>query len=191
MPRAKSSSPKRKRCCQAPVDFRRGSGVRELLGHLERLPSGLPAHRNAKAGDRERHMLLYLQRICSKNDTFSEFGPTGWARVAVNASGVRIAPEPGINRRDAFLERWTAHALAAAINADAEVTKKVAVPSRNSHLVDVLLADVETTGPERRRLRSMATRHKVRLNALPTEFAANTDPQARRSLLDAARVQLR
>jgi hypothetical protein len=34
--------------------------------------------RNNRAAQRERHLLLYLQRIAGENDTFSEFGPSSW-----------------------------------------------------------------------------------------------------------------
>jgi len=65
-------------------------GVRELLADLlaASASSGL-TRRNARAGDRERHLLLYLQRICAKNDTFSEFGPTGWGKIDNEAGGSR------------------------------------------------------------------------------------------------------
>src|SRR5438477_1395390 len=64
-------------------------GVRELLAHMLE-PSGIQRiqleHRNSRAGDRERHLLLYLQRIAAKNDTVSEFGPSGWGVVDKNVS---------------------------------------------------------------------------------------------------------
>ena len=58
-------------------------GVRELLAHLLSTEGdyGQLTHRNSRAGDRERHLLLYLQRIAAKNDTFSEFGPSAWGRI--------------------------------------------------------------------------------------------------------------
>jgi len=122
-------------------------GVRELLADLlaASASSGL-TRRNARAGDRERHLLLYLQRVCAKNDTFSEFGPTGWGKIDNEAGGSRatstgkpekvdepggesinhiwgmkLAPRPGVALREAFLERWTAHAIAAVMNADPEI----------------------------------------------------------------------
>jgi len=97
-------------------------GVRELLASLlaVSVTSDLK-HRNARAGDRERHLLLYLQRICAKNDTFSEFGPTGWGKADQQISGLKIDIQPGIAARDVFLERWTAHATAAVMNADSEI----------------------------------------------------------------------
>jgi hypothetical protein len=99
-----------------------GGGVRELLAHLLGMSVSSPlARRNARAGDRERHMLLYLQRIAAKNDTFSEFGPTGWGKIERELDGIRLAPRPGIAAREAFLERWTAHAIAGVMNADPEV----------------------------------------------------------------------
>ena len=38
---------------------------------------------------------MYLQRVATKNDTFSEFGPSGWGTVAVCslAKSCNFAPE--------------------------------------------------------------------------------------------------
>lgn len=97
-------------------------GVRELLASLLAVSATSDlTHRNARAGDRERHLLLYLQRICAKNDTFSEFGPTGWGKADQRIRGLKIDIQPGIAARDVFLERWTAHATAAVMNADSEI----------------------------------------------------------------------
>ena len=76
--------------------------------------------RNNRARSREQHLLLYLQRLCTKNDTFSEFGPTLWGRADAQ-SGLTLAPKPGMARREAFFERWVALAIAAAMNNDSEV----------------------------------------------------------------------
>lgn len=93
------------------------SNVHHLIDH----PAGdqLPP-RNSRARERERHLLLYLQRIAAKNDTFSEFGPSAWGSARQNEKALRFQIRPGIARREVFLERWTAHALAAAINSDPE-----------------------------------------------------------------------
>jgi hypothetical protein len=99
-------------------------GVRELLADLlapfESNGSTLP-RRNARAGERERHLLLYLQRIAAKNDAFSEFGPTGWGKIDNDTAGINLEPRSGIVAREVFLERWTADATAAAMNADPEI----------------------------------------------------------------------
>jgi hypothetical protein len=98
-----------------------GAGVREVLDSL--LTEGahetrpLPP-RKKRDRARERHLLLYLQRICAKNDTLSEFGPGGWGTIDQGAEAIRLAPKPGIAKRETFLERWTAHGVAAALNAD-------------------------------------------------------------------------
>ncbi len=92
-----------------------GSGeVHHLIDHS----GGELPPRNSRTRERERHLLLYLQRIAAKNDTFSEFGPSAWGSASQSGSAVNFEPRPGIARRDVFLERWTAHALAAAINSD-------------------------------------------------------------------------
>ena len=84
------------------------------------------SHRNKRARAEERHLVLYLQRIAAKNDSLSEFGPGSWGTVDPGTEGVRFDPQPGIARREIFLERWTAHGVAAAINADPETRAEIA-----------------------------------------------------------------
>jgi hypothetical protein len=90
-------------------------------------PGPLPP-RNKKARAHERHLALYIQRICAKNDSLSEFGPEGWGTLTRErgAEPLRLKPLPGIAARETFLERWTAHGLAAALNADAEIRLELA-----------------------------------------------------------------
>jgi hypothetical protein len=101
-----------------------GAGVREVLVELmtDRNPEsfGLPPRKKRERA-RERHLLLYLQRICAKNDTLSEFGPGGWGTINGDMLGITLSPEAGIAKRETFLERWTAHGVAAALNSDPEI----------------------------------------------------------------------
>lgn len=87
---------------------------------LPRDDEPLPARNNRSRG-REQHLLLYLQRLCTKNDTFSRFGPTAWGRSDQEIAGINFEPKSGVAARDAFLERWAAHAVASAMNADPEI----------------------------------------------------------------------
>jgi hypothetical protein len=89
--------------------------VRELLEQDD------ASARNHQARKRERHLLLYLQRIAAKNDTFGEFGPSGWGVADRRIRGLKIGVTPGIAVRQAFLERWTAGAMAAVMNADPQI----------------------------------------------------------------------
>ncbi|HWM86243.1 MAG TPA: hypothetical protein VNO33_10410, partial [Kofleriaceae bacterium] len=73
---------------------------------------------------RDRLFLFYLQRVCSKNDTFGDFGPTAWGRI--EGAGLAIAPVPGVSRREAFLEKWVVTELAAAMTADPEARLEAA-----------------------------------------------------------------
>ena len=70
-------------------------------------------------------MLLYLQRIAGKNDTFSEFGPSSWGTLSQEIRGINFSPEHEERKREVFLERWTAHAAAVALNADREVRAEI------------------------------------------------------------------
>ncbi len=92
-----------------------------LLGQSTPIESKSLPPRNSRARERERHLLLYLQRIAAKNDTFSEFGPSGWGKIDKQIRGLKIDIHPGIAAREVFLERWTSHATAAAMNADPEI----------------------------------------------------------------------
>jgi hypothetical protein len=107
-------------------------GVRELMTELLKSDADarvLP-HRKSRLAERERHLLLYLQRIAAKNDAFSEFGPTAWGKIDKYLSGMRVDISPGITARETFLERWTAHAAAAAMNADPDILPELS-PRRN------------------------------------------------------------
>src|ERR1700730_18311236 len=66
--------------------------ARNLLSHL----SETMEPRNNRARGREQHLLLYLQRVATKNDTFSEFGPSGWGKIDSEIAGVAFAPAVGI-----------------------------------------------------------------------------------------------
>ena len=98
--------------------------VRELVPKLlamERVTAANLPPRKKAARARERHLLLFLQRLAAKNDTLSEFGPASWGKIDNDARCVTLAPESGVAKRESFLERWTAHGLAAAMNADPAV----------------------------------------------------------------------
>ena len=82
--------------------------------------------RNTRARERERHLLLYLQRICGKNDTFSRFGPSAWGKISGDEKGLAFLPDAPVSARSSFLERWTAHAVVAAINQDPETRMEIA-----------------------------------------------------------------
>ena len=100
------------------------SGVRDsMLAELDRYPDELadwPVRNSAKRKT-EQTLLLYLQRIAAKNDTFSAFGPSGWGRIDEKANHLRIAAHPDFSGREIFFERWVAQVLAEAITADADV----------------------------------------------------------------------
>ena len=95
-------------------------GVRErVMTQLAAAAGPLPA-RNKQARADERHLLLYLQRVAGKNDSLSAFGPQSWGRIDPKTAALAIDCAIGITGRETFLERWTAHGVAAAINSDPE-----------------------------------------------------------------------
>jgi hypothetical protein len=95
-------------------------GLRERLAKQSADTGTLPP-RNKSARAHERHLLLYLQRVAAKNDSLSAFGPEGWGITIRDERSLTLAPKPGIAARETFLERWTAHGVAAAVNNDPEV----------------------------------------------------------------------
>jgi hypothetical protein len=104
------------------------AGVRERINKQLSFVHGPLPLRNKRARANERHLLLYLQRLCAKNDSLSEFGPEGWGTIEGKGVALNIIPESGIARREIFLERWTAHGADAALNADPEV--RIELPPR-------------------------------------------------------------
>ncbi|HEV2841229.1 MAG TPA: hypothetical protein VGW39_07900 [Chthoniobacterales bacterium] len=94
------------------------AGPRERLSRQSSHPIGALPPRKKQDRAHERHILLYLQRVCAKNDSLSEFGPETWGISEGQGRVLRLAPEPGIAKREAFLERWAAHGVAAALNSD-------------------------------------------------------------------------
>lgn len=128
-----------------------GAGVREVLAelmtNLDLESSDLPP-RKKKDRARERHLLLYLQRVCAKNDTLSEFGPGGWGTIEPDMRGVSLSPLPGIAVREVFLERWTAHGVAATLNADPAVRAELSPRLHPNGRIDgnqFILADTSET----------------------------------------------
>ncbi|MBA2271054.1 MAG: lantibiotic dehydratase [Chthoniobacterales bacterium] len=131
-----------------------GAGeFRDRLAELSGEHAGGNGHlplRNSRTRERERHLLLYLQRVSAKNDTFSEFGPSAWGRIERQTSPLSLAPEGGIAERRSFLERWAAHTLAAALNQDAEARMEFAPrPNPNGRLTgdEFILLDSAATVP--------------------------------------------
>ena len=89
--------------------------VEALAADLQ--PDGEWAPARLADGRRDRTLLMYVQRVATKNETLSAYGPLSWGAVDPSVRGVRIETRPGL-RREAFLERWVADAVVAAMNAD-------------------------------------------------------------------------
>jgi hypothetical protein len=84
------------------------------------LETGQPLpRRNSHVRYREHTWMSYLQRIVTKNDTISFFGPTAWGRVDPNSPEPWVGRlEEGIAERAVFVEHWVCAGLAARIEAD-------------------------------------------------------------------------
>ncbi|MDQ6624124.1 MAG: lantibiotic dehydratase family protein, partial [Verrucomicrobiota bacterium] len=99
-------------------------GAGEVLDHLP-ADEVLSTPRNSRARERERHLLLYLQRVCAKNDTFSAFGPSAWGKIVAQNRGGIFEIRNGSADSNTYLERWTAHAIALRLNADPETRAEI------------------------------------------------------------------
>jgi hypothetical protein len=75
--------------------------------------------RNSDARHQEHTWMSYLQRIVTKNDTISFFGPTAWGRVDPSApEAIAGRLEEGLAERAVFVEHWVCTGLAARVEAD-------------------------------------------------------------------------
>jgi hypothetical protein len=162
--------------------------ISSLLQPLVTTEAGA-VRRDAATRKREQHLLLYLQRVAAKDDTFSEFGPVGWGSIGKNVSGMTLQPEPGIASRDAFMERWTAHAIAAGINADPENSNsKLIVPALEPHAVEVLLEDVGNWLPSAARDKWLSILQS--LVELPQKFMLVSEASERQAIMEEASSRL-
>lgn len=100
--------------------------IESVVRHPERFVRPRRSRDRTEARRRQRLLLRYLQRLCSKNDTISEFGPTLWGRVEPCSEKVVLRAKPGIARRTAFLETWVVKAFAEGMNDDPQVRLEVA-----------------------------------------------------------------
>lgn len=95
----------------------------ELARRLASGPEHLPeSERRAK----ERKLVLYLQRVCAKNDTMSRFGPLAWGRLLPGERGFSVRATGDIARTQVTLERWVVVAIARAMDADPDVRPELA-----------------------------------------------------------------
>ncbi|MCA1658122.1 MAG: hypothetical protein LC627_02360, partial [Verrucomicrobiaceae bacterium] len=166
------------------------SGV--LAEELARFPGDehvLPMRNNA-ARKIEQTLLLYLQRIATKNDTFSAFGPSGWGRIDNIRDRLSLAPKAGIAARDVFLERWVAHTVAAVINADPQVGAelRLSVLALEPHAFEVLHKDVSNWPNSQARERWLPVLSNI--VDLARGFGATMEPEKRREIISAARDKL-
>lgn len=161
-------------------------GIRELM-QKQGTEGGDSSPRTKKLRARERHLLLYLQRVAAKNDTLSEFGPGSWGKVH-NVRGIKLNPEPGIVKREVFLERWTAHVAAAAINSDPEAKAHMEVPALEPYAFAVLCEDVAKwpSSPARDKWLSILQP----ISELPKKFAAEDSIAIRIEIMDEANRRL-
>lgn len=160
-----------------------GSGNVHHLMDIPAPGAELPP-RNSRARERERHLLLYLQRVAAKNDTFSEFGPSAWGRVVNDGPNLTFSAQPGIQRREAFPERWVALALAAAINADGGAP--VRVPAMEPFAFAAIHRELRQGGENSERWLPVADR----LQKLASDFAIQTAPAQREKILTQTKEEL-
>jgi Lantibiotic dehydratase, N terminus len=98
-------------------------GLRSYLRRFD------PERRPAKARYMERQLYSYLQRLCTKNETASFFGPIDYGRFDATCPtplAIAAAPDGALQARVSRLAHWAAQALAAAAGRDPDVRPHVA-----------------------------------------------------------------
>jgi hypothetical protein len=81
-----------------------------------------PANRSNHVRQRELSWTLYLQRLTTKNETVSFFGPTEWGEIDAEeerAAVIELA-DTVIAERMVYMEGWLCESLAALISADSD-----------------------------------------------------------------------
>ena len=130
----------------------------------------------------DRSLAIWLQRLCSKNDTISRFGPSMWGRVDALEPGLRIDVEPGIAESVVWIERWVVLGVIAAIGEDPAVPEKPAPMFLDDTPLATLTADVSrwTDGEPRARWLAVI----ARITALGEDYRRDRAPAHRQAVLD-------
>ncbi len=84
--------------------------------------------RNSRSRQKETTAAKYLQRLATKNETASFFGPVAWGRFEPDADeGVSCSPAPGplVSRRLVSFEHWAVQELARAVGRDPDVAAQL------------------------------------------------------------------
>ncbi len=92
---------------------------------LLKFVSSLPTQaRSADDKRLERQLIMYQQRLCTKNETTSFFGPIGYGRFDVGGAADATPAWPvswqqrvALGRRDTFMAYWAVEVLAAGVSA--------------------------------------------------------------------------
>jgi hypothetical protein len=75
---------------------------------------------NHRAKRRVQLLTMYLQRLCTKNETSSFFGPLAWVRTGPGGEPFRFA-DPGALRNEVYWGNWAVQQLARLISEDPRV----------------------------------------------------------------------
>ncbi len=105
--------------------------------------ASVPAVRNSHIRQREFTWISYLQRLATKNETISFFGPTAWGDFNPEepaAAAIELC-ESMVAEREVYVERWVAEILAKLISADPEVFSQIPLQLAD----DVQVGDSEAT----------------------------------------------
>lgn len=97
----------------------------------------LPEKRSRHGKMRERTWFLYLQRLTTKNETVSFYGPSTWGTVDPTSpllADIELAEPVAANT--VFVERWVCEALARLIEQDPDVRPFLAPELEDDLLVD-------------------------------------------------------
>lgn len=100
----------------------------ESLARIIELPERTRGRNiNSRSRQQLRMAWSYLQRLCTKNDTASFFGPIAWGRCASGVEGLSVSAGPGdwLRRRITAFEHWAIQELANAVSNDPDAVEQL------------------------------------------------------------------
>ena len=114
----------------APIWFLdRLGGLRELMASIMSVRWINCRRANSRARERERHLLLYLQRLLCQERHLSRIRPSGWGKHRY--CGDQLRPAPGVAFANIF-QRWVAQP-SRSMPSIRNICRTVAAPESKRH----------------------------------------------------------
>ena len=133
----------------------------------------IPEVRNSHIRQREFTWISYLQRLTTKNETISFFGPCAWGEFDAQepaAAAIELSEQQVVDR-EVYVERWVCEALAGLIASDKEAQELLPVQLADDVTVKEEEAEFLSSG------KTVALSQEEQEILLAFELAAHTGPQ--------------